>query len=121
MPAGSSASGLGTGANRPLATYSPPTWLIDAVYVAGAADNDPLLVCVEGDPDDADVVVVKVTNNRGHGLLVQLPTDPSGYGVLEAGGSQAASRPGQRMRIRRRLAAGTPQWRTADVRRPASP
>lgn len=53
----------------------PPGWLDDAVFVDDV--NAPMLVCTGVDPTDAEIAVVKVTNNRGTGLVITSPVVPT--------------------------------------------
>lgn len=52
-----------------------PGWLTDVEFVADP--NAPMLTCVSSDPANADLAVVKVVNNRGTGLVVTAPVNPS--------------------------------------------
>lgn len=61
--------------DAPTCTPNRPEWLDDAVFVDDL--NAPMLVCVGADPADANLLVVKVTNNRASGLVVTAPVRPA--------------------------------------------
>lgn len=66
-----------TRGDRPTCEGEPPPWVEETNFIDQDASNDdnPMLACVGHDPAHRDIFVVKLTNNRGHGLLLRVPTD----------------------------------------------
>lgn len=60
----------GRRAPEPDCVGEPPDWS-DSVYLSER--NSPLRVCVGHDPADNNQLVVKIANNRGYGMLVEVP------------------------------------------------
>ncbi|WP_132155213.1 hypothetical protein [Kribbella antiqua] len=60
---------LGTHGERPACDGRPPNWVDDAVFITPDGDP-PLLVCTGSDTRNRDLLVVKLTNNRGTGIAV---------------------------------------------------
>ena len=56
------------------ATQPRPSWVENAIYLD--EQNAPMLVCTGTDPNDRDIAVVKIKNNRGGALIVTAPVTP---------------------------------------------
>ena len=59
----------------PQCSGTRPAWMSEAVYLDDR--NAPMRVCVDVDPNDPGIAVVKIVNNRGGGILVSSPVTPS--------------------------------------------
>ena len=66
---------LGQRTDAPSCQGNRPKWLTDVKFVTD--QNAPMLVCVGADPANSDIAVVKIANNRGSGLVVTSPLDPT--------------------------------------------
>jgi hypothetical protein len=65
---------LSTRGDRPTCDGPVPSWVDDAVFVDEDQTGDnPMLACVGHDPANPQILVVKITNNRGHGLALDVP------------------------------------------------
>ncbi|CAM2746606.1 hypothetical protein [Skermania piniformis] len=61
----------------------PPAWVDDVVFLD--EQNAPLLVCIGADPNDSDIAVVKIRNNRGGAMVVTAPVTPAWASINLAG------------------------------------
>lgn len=61
--------------DRPTCAGDVPAWVMSSHFVDQAGGDNPVLACVGSDPAEPDVLVVKMTNNRGHGLVLDVPAD----------------------------------------------
>jgi hypothetical protein len=52
-----------------------PDWIEDALFLD--EQNAPLRVCTGVDPNDPDIAVVKIKNNRGGAMVVTAPVTPT--------------------------------------------
>lgn len=57
-------------APRPECTGSVPVWADPEITMLDDAVANPLRWCVGSDPDDSDVLMVKISNNRGYPVTV---------------------------------------------------
>lgn len=65
---------LSTRTDRPTCEGEPPGWVEETDFVDELQSvENPMLVCVGRDPNDSELFVVKIANNRGHGLLLNVP------------------------------------------------
>lgn len=67
---------LTTRGETPKCEHQAPKWVLAADFINQAGDP-PVRVCVGADPEDAEIAVVKVTNNRGTGLIYTPSTAPA--------------------------------------------
>lgn len=61
--------------DAPKCDGASPLWVMNAEFVDDP--NAPMLTCVGSDPSNPNIAVVKVVNNRGTGLVLTAPVNPS--------------------------------------------
>ena len=81
---------LGTRGSEPTCEDPrTPRWVSDVIYPDTSSGDMPMLVCAGRDPADQDLVVVKVTNNRGTGMAMTASKDWAWVWTGGAGGVKA--------------------------------